>query len=109
MSKVKHIIREVIGSYTDENGAVKELTTIVGEAWPHSKGDGMDIVLYKKPQEELVTELDHNGKERLVMRPNRLKSFPMSKETVATAKSNPADVLKKKVANGKDADMEVAI
>ena len=109
MSKVKHIIREVIGSYTDENGAVKELTTIVGEAWPHSKGDGMDIVLYKNAQEELVTELDHNGNERLVMRPNRLKSFPMSKETVATAKSNPADVLKKKVANGKDADMEVAI
>ena len=85
MSKIKHIIREVIGSYTDENGAVKELTTIIGEGWPHSKGDGMDIVLYKNAQEELVTELDHNGKERLVMRPNRLKSFPINKNEISNA------------------------
>lgn len=109
MSRIKHIIREVIGSYTDENGAVKELTTIIGEAWPHSKGDGMDIVLYKNAQEELVTELDHNGKERLVMRPNRLKSFPINKEKVTEAKSNPSDVLKKKVANGKDSDVGVSL
>lgn len=110
---IKLYIKEVINSYTDENGAIVEQTSTIGEAWVHKTDDltpeqralvqtlSFDICLKKNASEELVTELDYKGNEHMVMRPVRIKAFPDNKDKAApVAKSNPKAALKAKMANG---------
>ncbi len=111
---IKLYIKEVISSFPDENGAIVEQTSTIGEAWVHKTDKltpeqralvqtlSFDICLKKNAQEELVTELDYLGNEHMVMRPVRIKAFSDNKDKAApVAKSNPKDVLKAKMSNGK--------
>jgi len=93
MSKLKYYIKEPVGSYTDENGVVKEVTTIIGEAWMHENGKGFDLCLNKLPQQEMITELDYKGNTRVVLKPVRCKVFPATATKAKADNMSPADVL----------------
>jgi hypothetical protein len=102
---IKLLVKEVIGSYADANGDIKEVSTIIGEAWVHKnklsseqlallKGVSFDIRLKKNAQQELVTELDYLGNEKMVMRPVPIKAFP-AEVTKPQANVTPSSALLK--------------
>ena len=77
-------IREIIGSWTDEKGVLRDRYIVIGKAWPHKTGGGFDIELHTLPntvESSYVSAYD--GKTVFGTSPARLKVMtPYDKDAV---------------------------